>query len=184
MKYFHALSISLFVVSAAFGSAASAYAQELPPGVFRMANGAYYHVKSGMSSFDLAELVSRLSPRAPGVPTSTPSVALSFPLKRAIQSAVEKLEADIAADAATTGPRTASEEASSRPVTLTVWNPKTDAIRYVRAQKEGVRLALLDSSPSRIRVTYTNGLNSTFVVDGKDGETVIAIRYPIYSSRT
>lgn len=149
----------------------------IPEGVYQMANGAYYQPSSGIVTFDLAQIKSA-SPVSNAV-----GGVVSFPLKKAIDTAVQKLEADIAADAAKTGPRTAAEEADMRPVTLAVWNPKTDQITYVRAEKEGVKLNVLDPSPGRIRVAYTNGLNSTFIVDGKNGESVIAIRYPIYTSR-
>lgn len=192
MKTKHFILIATIIfLGAVRGAAASA--QELPAGIFQMANGAYYDVKTGTSSFSLADFGISLNATTSQIvatstelidePVTSPPIEFRFPLKSAIQTAVAELETNIAVDARMTGTRTVTEEASERPVTLAVWNPKTDEIHYFRAVKNGTHLALSDIAPYRIRVTYTNGLNSTFVVDGHDGETVIAIRYPVYTSR-
>ncbi|MBP9869285.1 transglycosylase SLT domain-containing protein [Patescibacteria group bacterium] len=159
---------------------ASAQEVALPSGIFRMANGAYYQPSSGTVTFNLADLGQNL----PSTETVTVvSDSLSFPLKTAIARAKDVFEAEIASAAAASGPVVATTEAEWRPVTIAIWNPKTDAIRYVRLEKNGAKLKPLGSSLTGITVTYANGVNSAFRITGADGEVVVGVRYPIYLSR-
>lgn len=161
---------------AALAGAGPAHAAAVPPGVFRMADGMYYHPASHTRAPSLEALVS-LVPGIGPVATSTPVL---FPLKAAIERARVELQSRIAA-AAPSAPAYAAEEASERPVTLAIWHPATDAIRYVDARKQGTTLTRADGG-NDVTVVRTNGVNSTYRVSGNAGEVVIGVRYPVYKS--
>ncbi len=148
-----------------------------------MADGTYFHPLSHTHAPTLEALLSII---APGAATSTPytlppTPRSTPPILAAIERARTELRARIAADASST-PATATEEADARDVTLAIWNPATDAIRYVEARKRGTSLVAKDPANFGVAVARTNGVNSTYRVTGNDGEAVVGVRYPIYTS--
>lgn len=170
------------VCAATVTGALPAYAASLPPGVFRMADGTYFHAATRTKAPSLEALASAVPGMQPAA-TSTPAAPAApalFPLKAAIERARAELQSRIAAAAPAT-PATASEEADTRDVTLAIWNPTTDAIRYVEGRKRGTSLVLRDGTDG-VTVTRTNGVNSTYRVAGDAGEVVIGVRYPIFKS--
>lgn len=160
------------------------HAETLPAGVFKMADGTYFHPVShnrAPTLEALASLVPGMAPISTSTPESTTSTApILFPLKAAIEQARSELQSRITA-AAPAEPQYAAEEADARDITLAIWNSKTDALRYVDAHKRGTSLTLADGS-SNVQVLRTNGVNSTYRVKGDDGEIVVGVRYPIYKS--
>lgn len=167
----------------ALSGALPAHAETLPAGVFRMADGMYFHPASRTRAPSLEALVSSVPGTAP-IATSTPATATStapvlFPLKAAIERARAELQSRIAAAPAT--PQFAAEEAETRDVTLAIWNSKMDVLRYVEARKRGTSLTRTDGADD-VQVVRTNGINSTYRVLGEDGEVVVGVRYPIYKS--
>lgn len=186
MRYFSAAVCS---VSVAIGlcAASAAFAQELPAGVFQMKDGRYYQPSTGiMATSTEAFGISAVSSTVADVATSTPAVVPeeSFPLLRAVERGQQTLREAIAL-AGTGKLRTEKTEPDWRRVTLAIWNPKTDGIRLVTADKKGTDLrAVKDGGDiSDIDVTYANGLNSSFKIAGSAGEVAVAIRYPIYTAR-
>ncbi len=149
-----------------------------------MADGAYFHPVShnrAPTLEALASLVPGMAPIATSTPeTTTSTTPILFPLKAAIEHARSELQSRITATAPAE-PRYAVEEADARDITLAIWNPKTDVLRYVDAHKRGTSLTLADSSRN-VQVLRTNGVNSTYRVLGDDGEIVVGVRYPIYKS--
>lgn len=158
----------------------------LPAGVFRMSDGKYYEPSRGILSADLQEIVSRVS----SVSTTQPIVASStedvrvqlIPLKRAIQRGREMIERLIEQNRSPT-PRIEASDAGWRPVTLAIWNPRTDGIRLVQVLKRGTHLRSDANGRDGISVSRSNGVNSEFVITGNDGEIVVAIQYPIYREK-
>lgn len=170
--------------AAALTGALPVHAGALPPGVFQMADGTYFHPASrnrAPSLEALAAAVPGLGPIATSTPaTATGTAPVLFPLKAAIERARTELQSRITAGAPAE-PQYAAEEADTRDVTLAIWNPTTDAIRYVEARKRGTSLTQKDGG-NDVKVLRTNGVNSTYSVAGSDGEIVVGVRYPIYKS--
>ena len=185
-----------------FALVASAHAQELPPGVFLMHDGNYFQPSSGFVTSDLSLMLAHLSTSTQqGVPlsqvsttttgggviapvdsTSTSaadasSTSLVFPLKAAIVRAQAMLNAQIDPKAK---PLVLTADDGWRDITLVIWNPSTDALRLVTGKKEGTKLTNLSPGAGSIRITYSNGVNSSFVIPN---EVVVAIKYPIYDEK-
>lgn len=105
-----------------------------------------------------------------------------FPLKLAITRGRQMLQDAIDADGSGKI-RIEKTEAVWRDVTIAVWNPKTDAIRTIDMAKNGTKIKGTDDGVEDVTVTRANGLNSEFRIDSKDGEVVVAIRYPISTEK-
>lgn len=167
-------------------SSLQAQTTELPPGVFHMADGVYYHPKSGAKSLDLSIVLTAYQTfleqqTAPSAQTTgtVPEVSeqASFPLLQAIERAHTLLRE------VSDTTLTAETIPTWRRIRLVVWDPSTDVLRVVDAEKNEKQLRQL-SGDGTVKVLRANGLNSTFhVVSDRAGELVVAIRYPIYRER-
>ena len=210
MRYSRHLAIICSVAAFVFpGLVQAANADEiLPPGVFHMADGNYYHIATGhtastLSALELADGISPPDvaptssppvlptpfPTAPSSPsTSTASsttstlVALAnFPLKQAIYQGRALLQAAIDSDLSYIG-KVYTADPDAQHITLAIWDPKTNAVHTYDAMKSGVKLTPDAGQTDKVRVTYSNGLNSDFRVTSADGDVVVAIRYSIYTA--
>lgn len=66
-------------------------------------------------------------------------------------------------------------------VTLAIWNSRTDEIKLVEARKNGTGLKIdTPEAGLAVSVRRTNGVNSSFAVDGGGENVVLAVRYPIF----
>ena len=74
-------------------------------------------------------------------------------------------------------PATAKIDTDYRDLTLAIWEPGKE-IEYVDVKKKGTSLKCTGTCP--VKVTYSNGLNSTFEVLKRPNAIVVALRYPLY----
>ena len=187
-----------FALIGCFALATSAQAATLPAGVFQMHDGSYFQPSSGFVTPDLDAMLAHLSSSTTLGTTSSSTVLLTneatsttslvtdvtsttpyvFPLKAAILRAQEMLKSQISPSAK---PQIVKKDDGTRNIMLAIWNPVTDVIRYVTAIKEGAKLTNLSPGAGSIRVTYSNGINSSFVVPD---EIVVGIKYPIYTEKS
>lgn len=158
----------------AFASAAS-----LPAGVFQMQDGRFFHPASNTITSSLEELEQKVGPlpAAPEEPlqeavSSTPTVAIS-----PIMAAVERARVELLPHLSES---TSTEDSDWKKVEVIIWNEKTDALRSVTVLKNGAKLQPIEGDAAGLKVTYANGVNSTFVA--RENERIIAVRYPIATS--
>ncbi len=202
MRAFFVTACSITVVFGMSGAVAAS-AQELPAGILRMADGKYYQPSTGImtadgSVFGIVAVTSSpalattttlpiVPPDLPATSTLPTSVTSTQPMPSALSLAItraqDELQKTIDADGAGKL-RTEKVEPVWRHVTLAIWNPKTDAVRYVKADKNGKELRGDDPALDAIDVTVANGINSTYVVHGAAGELVVAVRYQISTDRS
>jgi hypothetical protein len=183
--------IAAAFVAASFLSGFAAHAEECGrPGIFRMADGMYFHSSSNAQASSCAELlqivdggapiaeVPALSEPAPDVIAAPPSLISA--IQRARQMLQERIDADLAAG-------------KKQPivngfdvwvdVTLAVWDARTDEIALVHAGKSGTKLDVDPAADLGIRVRFNNGVNSQFALDQGD-KIVVGVRYPIFEDVT
>jgi hypothetical protein len=190
MRKYSALLLGLFVTGVMYTqhiSSARAETTALPPGVFLMADGVYYHPKSGAKSTDIAFVLAAYQSffQKEQTVTSTVPVTMgeslpSFPLL----AAIERGQALLAA---------AEQEAEGvvvetipdwRAIRLAVWNEKTDALRTISAEINEKKVRSVSGNET-VKVLRANGVNSSFQISsGSEGDIVIAMRYPIYRERS
>jgi len=169
--------------------APGAHADELPAGVFRMQDGRYFHPSSNTITANLEEIIQKTGSVAPAAvipvpssaaPDSASSIAAS-PLMAAIQNGRQRFSDELAAQrAADTFETMTAEDSDWRRVGLAIWDPKTNALRFINVMKNGVKLKMISDDITGLRVTFANGVNSTFRSDR--GEVVVAVRYSISKS--
>ncbi len=151
-----------------------------------MADGVYYHPKSGTKNADLAIVLAAyqsLLQKEQAVSTTAPvttELASSFPLL----AAIEKAQALLAADNVGTVDTVVSEIPDWRAIRLAVWNKNANALRTISAEMNEKNLRAV-SGGEAVKVLRANGLNSSFKISSaNEGDIVIAIRYPIYRERS
>lgn len=171
--------LSLFVNIFPLTVYAAETQKKLPPGIFRMSDGAYYQPSTGIRAMTLDEYGLDILPSMSEevVNDSASSSKAIFPLKSAILRGRELLKSESDAEK-TSVPRIAKSEPNNRHITLAIWNPASDEIRKFSGVKEGKKLVPDVGQKDDVQVVVTNGLNSAFRVKG--GDIVVAIRYPIY----
>ncbi|HEU0051400.1 MAG TPA: hypothetical protein VFQ60_05100, partial [Patescibacteria group bacterium] len=175
------------------------------PLIFQMADGRYYHPATGLSAATREELLCLISnacaataTSSPPTATSTvqvvvpvatstepvlPSAPMSFPLKDAISRAKTLLQDAINSDlAAHPKKKVLTYDNGWRDVTVALWDPETDQISTVDIQKKGTNVKMKSGEP-KIKVTYTNGINSTYEVADGSKKIPVAIRYQIYTEK-
>ncbi len=176
-----------------FASVTSAHAQDLPPGIFLMKDGKYFQPSTNKISASLDEILGRGAVSAPSdlptpsdnptsVTTTTPDTAGSsvviLTLPDAIHQAQSQLSLNVAQDAIK--PRIiVTDQSAARIITLALWSEATSSIRYVTGLKDGNKFTPNNPPEASISVLRTNGVNSTYRVNGPANEMVVAVRYPI-----
>ncbi len=184
------IAVVLAAAASLFG-ASSARASECAPGVFRMADGLFYHIASGTSAASCANLLNAIG-AAPTDPASVPGAETPAPPPGTLRSAVERGRAMIAErvaakNAAQAKPiQVASTEAWVE-IALAVWDEATDQIAIVPAgasfSKSGMKLDLhVPPGTLDIDVLRTNGVNSHFVVDN-GRKVIVAVQSPIFKEK-
>lgn len=167
--------------------------------IFQMADGRFFHPASGTIAATEAEVRQLvLGPSADisvngtnvilnneVVPDGlvTPTATIMDPLVAAVQQARAELQARIDADVAAEGATTpVSGDDEWGEVTLAIWNKITQRMRYLEIEKKGaqLRIAAADRAefPS-LRVRFSNGVNTDYVVDTDGQSLVVATQYPI-----
>lgn len=157
-------------------SVAHASAAALPAGVFQMQDGRFFHPASNTMTATLEELEQKIGPLP--LPPSEPTTATEAPVATLpaspVLAAVERARQELL-------PRltesTSTEDSDWKKVEVMIWNQKTDALRSVTILKNGAKIKPVEGDAAGLRVTYANGVNSTFVA--KEQEVIVAVRYPI-----
>ncbi|MDO8584350.1 MAG: transglycosylase SLT domain-containing protein [bacterium] len=171
------------------------------PVLLQMMDGRFYHPASGKIGSTRAEalcliagesfcgalgvIVPPVAPSPAGNTVSSPpteTVLLAFPLKEAIDRAKTQIQAMIdEAKKKNPKPKVLTVDNGWRDVTVAMWDPASDGLTFSEIQKSGTKVKM-KSGPG-VRITYTNGINSTYEpTDGSD-KVIVAIRYQIYAEK-
>ncbi len=167
MKWSFCIPVA-FVVAALLPQASSAQVFGDAPSIFEYAEQQQGVTSTVASSTPIIEPI-MIVPIATETVTTTTEIPAILAAVREARQTLETTPHE--------HPETVKVDTDYRDLRLAIWEPGRD-IEYVDIKKKGTSLKCAEACP--VKVTFSNGLNSTFTVLNRPQAMVVALRYPLY----